>query len=495
MPYIPRELNLVPNTDGEPSYRSSLLPFATYPNADGSGDHFGFAVPGAIEEPLQALSRLFGTPSHPGTFGQGPDYPGNADDMRTLLMSTYAGNALNPGRMMEGAAARDMPEAVPSAMRPSQEPVGSLWHGSPHDFDSFDVSKIGTGEGAQVYGHGLYFAQNRNIANHYKDALSGGDGYLYQVNVDRPDSSFIDWDAPISSQPDAVRDLFMSKLTDTMVEKGPSGWMALTPDKRIIGPFKSRDLAQERASTFLDRQPPSVGTAIGRDLKDPETVGQLRDLGFNGIKYLDSISRDAGDGSRNYVLFSHEPVDVLHKWHGDTQLFSDTGKPSLMGSAVAGAEQRRGAPSLDFYDAFAQHQLQPGQSVHATYPDDPSRFLSRFNHGGDSYEAAGSFSPDNTAYLDWIGKEGILPEDLYTRANGVNTLGRAALRQWRDSFLQQFPDVKQFSGERVSGGRYFNEAADPIQTVSALFSDTGLPSLWGSALNQNQPPRNALWDY
>ena len=32
-------------------------------------------------------------------------------------------------------------------------------HGSPHAFTKFDFSKIGTGEGAQVYGHGGYFAQ------------------------------------------------------------------------------------------------------------------------------------------------------------------------------------------------------------------------------------------------------------------------------------------------------------------------------------------------
>ena len=31
-----------------------------------------------------------------------------------------------------------------------------VWHGSPHKFEKFDASKIGTGEGAQAYGHGLY---------------------------------------------------------------------------------------------------------------------------------------------------------------------------------------------------------------------------------------------------------------------------------------------------------------------------------------------------
>jgi hypothetical protein len=56
--------------------------------------------------------------------------------------------------------------------------VGSMmgairaYHGSPHSFDRFDLGKIGTGEGAQAYGHGLYFAGNEGVARGYRDALS-----------------------------------------------------------------------------------------------------------------------------------------------------------------------------------------------------------------------------------------------------------------------------------------------------------------------------------
>src|SRR5215510_3136348 len=48
------------------------------------------------------------------------------------------------------------------------------YHGSPHDFERFDLSKIGTGEGAQAYGHGLYFAENEGVAGEYRRALVGG---------------------------------------------------------------------------------------------------------------------------------------------------------------------------------------------------------------------------------------------------------------------------------------------------------------------------------
>lgn len=52
------------------------------------------------------------------------------------------------------------------------------YHGSPHSFDKFDMSKIGTGEGAQAYGHGLYFAESHDVAKSYADEL----GSKFSVN-------------------------------------------------------------------------------------------------------------------------------------------------------------------------------------------------------------------------------------------------------------------------------------------------------------------------
>jgi hypothetical protein len=64
------------------------------------------------------------------------------------------------------------------------------YHGTPHTIEGkFDISKVGTGEGAQAYGHGMYFAENpgvakqyqKDLANHYepyvqygKDKIAGG---------------------------------------------------------------------------------------------------------------------------------------------------------------------------------------------------------------------------------------------------------------------------------------------------------------------------------
>lgn len=63
--------------------------------------------------------------------------------------------------------------------------AATVFHGSPHRFEKFDSKKIGTGEGAQAYGHGLYLAENQAVAEGYRkgghvnpDLLLDGEGVL-----------------------------------------------------------------------------------------------------------------------------------------------------------------------------------------------------------------------------------------------------------------------------------------------------------------------------
>lgn len=42
------------------------------------------------------------------------------------------------------------------------------WHGSPYNFDTFDLGAMGKGEGNQAHGWGLYFAKDRNVSEDYK---------------------------------------------------------------------------------------------------------------------------------------------------------------------------------------------------------------------------------------------------------------------------------------------------------------------------------------
>ena len=77
-----------------------------------------------------------------------------------------------------GEAAEHLPnvEKTASAVVDPVAPQGlgiRAYHGSPHSFEEFDISKIGTGEGAQAYGHGLYFAENEDVARGYRERLAG----------------------------------------------------------------------------------------------------------------------------------------------------------------------------------------------------------------------------------------------------------------------------------------------------------------------------------
>lgn len=60
------------------------------------------------------------------------------------------------------------------------QPTGStvfnqaLFHGSRHVFDQFDLGKIGSGEGFQAFGYGLYFAESKGTAEFYRTSLTPG---------------------------------------------------------------------------------------------------------------------------------------------------------------------------------------------------------------------------------------------------------------------------------------------------------------------------------
>jgi hypothetical protein len=90
------------------------------------------------------------------------------------------------------------------------------YHGSPHDFDAFDLSKIGTGEGAQAYGHGLYFAESEPTARFYRDNLSDLKPRALEGN---PDLTLPSWVAKTveSRNPVAINDMrtdFQGRLAD-----------------------------------------------------------------------------------------------------------------------------------------------------------------------------------------------------------------------------------------------------------------------------------------
>jgi hypothetical protein len=63
-------------------------------------------------------------------------------------------------------------DAIKAAMKIAQNVI-KTYHGSPHQFDKFDLDKLGSGVGAQAYGHGLYTSDNPNVARGYRTVIPG----------------------------------------------------------------------------------------------------------------------------------------------------------------------------------------------------------------------------------------------------------------------------------------------------------------------------------
>lgn len=62
----------------------------------------------------------------------------------------------------------------------------SAYHGTPHKFDEFLMEHIGSGEGAQAHGYGLYFAENKNVSEGYRKKLllNGSFDTKYDIKID-----------------------------------------------------------------------------------------------------------------------------------------------------------------------------------------------------------------------------------------------------------------------------------------------------------------------
>ena len=59
-----------------------------------------------------------------------------------------------------------------SVVLPTETEPGIIaFHGSGADFDEFRLEMIGTGEGAQAYGYGLYFTDSEDIAKFYRETV------------------------------------------------------------------------------------------------------------------------------------------------------------------------------------------------------------------------------------------------------------------------------------------------------------------------------------
>ena len=263
-----------------------------------------------------------------------------------------------------------------------------VFHGSPHEFENFSMGNIGTGEGAQAYGHGLYFAESPEIARSYRDQLSqsgasiGGRPIMDDYNsiVERADRL-----PPAAAQIEYDKAAFLEnlELTDDIAEsisriENPE--VAKWARAEVAPQFKPAGYSYEANlnvtvddlldyDELLSDQPDAIlnklrdtdwfefaEESLDLDLADnptggdllkwlsqdynPEEVSQiLSGIGIKGTKYFDANSRNRSNNQErtsNYVIFDDSLVD--------TKRVNDKLTPSWMDQ---GARMQR-AQDLEF---------------------------------------------------------------------------------------------------------------------------------------------------
>jgi hypothetical protein len=282
----------------------------------------------------------------------------------------YAGSFIDPMR-------------IAAALRKTA-PVLELdvYHGTPHRFPAteanplgeFDASKIGTGEGAQAYGHGIYYAENPNVASGYKSKLAASSyikdsvpidsgmlwhkaadaaleiGKLHPDNAGRISSQIMDWvdggrkpetflrfnkvsselqpayEAAVKEYAGAIKNtgsLYKADLPDQMIDRMLDYDKPLSEQSAAVREALMplvKDAMKKRGTPDYALEY-SANRAIGGDIVKDLLVGngvtraevsrRLQQAGIPGIRYLDAGSRGgSGTGTRNFVVFPGEEKKV-----------------------------------------------------------------------------------------------------------------------------------------------------------------------------------------
>ena len=234
-------------------------------------------------------------------------------------------------------------EALAMKMAEGYNPMGmTVYHGSPHLFQKFDLAKIGTGEGAQAYGRGLYMAESPTTAKTYQprdrkfeDALmqkysqaeKAGDYASMQIYED-----FLTHKSPNEIR-DALPELGFTGKDLASAQKALD-FATSQYQKQTAGGLYKVDLPDTHIRRMLDfdtklkDQPIAVrrlAKSLGMDLNDlggdllaivgKDEAGKqtLQNAGIRGVKYLDQQSRDATQGTRNFVVFDPNNLTILER--------------------------------------------------------------------------------------------------------------------------------------------------------------------------------------
>jgi hypothetical protein len=129
---------------------------------------------------------------------------------------------------------------------PANYSIGAF-HGTPHKVDKFSTAKIGTGEGAQAYGWGLYFAEEKQVAITYR----GGENFQsVYININD------EWKSIGSSDVDVIVAMDVAKRDWDWDagQKNIEGWLKLyLKNKKINEDSTAGNLIRSTISRYKNQ--------------------------------------------------------------------------------------------------------------------------------------------------------------------------------------------------------------------------------------------------
>lgn len=273
------------------------------------------------------------------------------------------------------------------------------FHGSPHKFEKFMLDHIGTGEGNQAFGWGLYFAGNREIAEWYRKTLSGKEtGQLYEVEIPENDV-LLDWDKPVPA------DLKNKVLDDLLSFIAKNDLNSESAKRKRSGVTLNNDKA-DRLLYVLDGASPlttgrqfyhwiSTYTSEGFWEGDRSASLYLNSLGIKGIRYLDGTSRFKGQGNHNFVIFDDTAISMLDTFYQNEN--------NARGSISFNPAQR-GAPRRE----FTIRMLKKANA--STFMHEAAHFyLEVFNDLASAPDAPQALREDWDRISKWLGLQAGVP--------------------------------------------------------------------------------------
>ena len=164
----------------------------------------------------------------------------------------------------------------------------SAWHGSPHDFDEFDLGAIGSGEGNQAHGWGLYFAKDKKVSKLYKEVLSKAQGSnkssLFKVEIPN-ETKLLPEEYPISGYSRYVRDSLkngLHKMSEEQLERFTS---------LLIKYHKGSIIGDERIDKYIRFM--DIGYIISELHNKNKTINDIKKIQKRNIdRFLKSVGID-----------------------------------------------------------------------------------------------------------------------------------------------------------------------------------------------------------